>query len=501
MSSAVSLSANPDEKSSSSFAADSLALGMVMMLMLTVVQRGVGFFRGIWFCRLLDDHVVGQWAMAFGFVTLITPIMLLGMPGSLPRYVEHYRLRGHLSDVVRRLLAVTIGCAILFFLAMLAAPHWFGWLIFLEPQNASLIHCVGVAVISIVAYYFVSELVSSLRQIRVISLMQFIQSVGFTVVGVAWLTLGGGLGGLVLAFAASTALATLPGLYVLARGWQGLEKSEEAFDAGSMWRRLLPYAAALWVMNVLANVFELSDRYMILHFVPGGELAGQAAVGQYHSGRIIPALLMSLGTMITGVLMPYLSADWEAGKPQVVKDLLRRVLLGVSASFTAGAAVALLIAPWLFAALLENRYSAGLAMMPLVFVFSIWAALGTIAEIFLWVRERGKLVALAIGAGLIANLALNALLLPVWGLHGAVVATLCSHGVVLMGVWVALARSEFGLDSTTFYLTIMPATLLAGPWIALICVVTSLSVSPQARGWIAEGAQMLKQRLKPAIQT
>ena len=472
---------------------------MVMMLVLTIVQRGVGFFRGIWFCRLLDDHVVGQWAMAFGFITLITPIMLLGMPGSLPRYVEHYRLRGHLADVVRRLLGVTIGCAAAFFAAMLVIPQWFGWVIFLEPQNTSLIYCVGIAVISIVAFYFVNELISSLRQIRIVSLMQFIQSVGFTMIGVAWLTMGGGLNGLVLSFAMATFIAVLPGAYVLARGWSGIEKSDVQFDSKSMWRRLLPYAAALWAMNVLANVFELSDRYMILHFVPGGELAGQTAVGQYHSGRIIPALLMSLGTMITGVLMPYLSADWEAGKSQVVKDLLRRVLLAISASFTAGAAVALLVAPWLFSTLLENRYSAGLAMMPMVFVFSIWAALGTVAEIFLWVRERGKLVAMAIAGGLLANLMLNALLLPIWGLHGAVVATLCSHGVVLMGVWIALARSEFGLDSTTFYLTIMPATLLAGPWVALLCVATSLAVSPHARLWIAEAYQMLPRRRKPAI--
>ena len=94
-----------------SFAADSLAIGLVVMLAMTIVQRGVGFFRGIWFCRLLDDHLVGQWAMAFGFVTMITPIMLLGMPGSLPRYVEHFRLRGQLPQLVRRLLGGTIGCA------------------------------------------------------------------------------------------------------------------------------------------------------------------------------------------------------------------------------------------------------------------------------------------------------------------------------------------------------------------------------------------------------
>jgi O-antigen/teichoic acid export membrane protein len=482
----------------SSFAADSLAIGMVVMLALTIVQRGLGFFRGIWFCRLLDDHLVGQWAMAFGFVTMITPIMLLGMPGSLPRYVEHFRLRGQLSQLVRRLLGATIGCGAAFFAAMLLAPQWFGWLIFLEPQNVTLIYSVGVAVASIVAFYFVHELVAALRQIRVASLMQFTQSVGFTIIGVSWLSTGGGLSGLVLSFALATTIGILPGAYALAVGWQGLEQSAEPFEATSMWRRLLPYAAALWAMNLLTNVFELSDRYMILHFTPGGELAGQAAVGQYHSGRIIPVLLMSLATMISGVLLPYLSADWEAGRKQAVKDFLRRVLLAMSVCFTLGAAVAMLLAPRLFSALLQDRYNAGLALMPMAFVFCIWSALATVAQCYLFVHERGKLVALAIGAGLIANLSLNALLLPIWGLHGAVVATLCSHGVVLIGIWLGLAGSDYGLDSTTFTISILPATLLAGPWIAIACVATALAASRQAKQWVGEAIELVSSKRQAA---
>ena len=79
-------------------------------------------------------------------------------------------------------------------------------------------------------------------------------------------------------------------------------------------------------------------------------------------------------------------------------------------------------------------------MMPMVFVFCIWAAVSAIAEIYLWIREKGKLVAIPIAAGLVTNLALNAILLPIWGLQGAVVATLCSHGVVMMGVWWAMDR-------------------------------------------------------------
>jgi O-antigen/teichoic acid export membrane protein len=480
--------------SKASFVADSLAIGMLVMLAMTIVQRGLGFIRGIWFCRLLDDAVLGQWAMAHDFMALVTPVVLLGMPGSLPRYVEHFRAEGHLPSFVRRLLIATVVLGTLFIALLMSVPSWFGWLVFLDPQSTSLVYCLGVGVLTVIAYHFTYKLVSSLRQIRVASTMQLVQTVSFTVIGISWLTSGGGISGLVYAFAAATILAIIPGALSLTTGWSGLPKSESAFDARSMWRRLLPYAAALWAMNLLTNVFAVADRYMILHFLPVGEINGQAAVGQYHSGRIIPVFLMSLATMVSGVLLPYLSADWEAGRRDAVRDRLRKILFAVSVSFSAGAAVTLLLAPWFFSAILENRYTEGLHLMPMAFVFCIWVALATIGQNYLWVAERGKLVAVVIGVGLITNVVLNLMLLPLFGLHGAVVATLVANAVVLLGIWLAMNRHGYELDNMTFYATIIPATLLAGPGFALSSMAIICLACPRLKTWCSEAVFDLQNR-------
>lgn len=484
------------EQRSDSFVADSLAVGMVIMLAMTIVQRGVGFFRGIWFCRMLDDIVVGQWAMAYDFITMVTPVMLLGMPGSLPRYVEHYRKQGHLPSFTNRLLIATVVLGAVFFAMMLAMPDWFGWLMFDSPQSHSLVLSVGVGVIAIIVFNFVYQLVSALRQVRVASVMQFVQSVGFTVIGIGWLTIYGTIEGLIYSFVAATLLAILPGAFTLASGWKGLPKSQEPFEASPMWRRVLPFAIALWVMNLLTNVFALSDRYMILHLMPGSSMDGQAAIGQYHSGRIIPVLLMSLASMAAGVLMPYLSADWEAGRKDAVRERLRQIVFGVAVFFTTGAAVGLVLAPWFFETVLQDRYADGLSVMPMAFVFAIWVSIATVGQDYLWVAERGKLVTVAIGVGLVANILLNLVLLPVWGLHGAVTATLVANGIVLIGLWLAMARHGYVLDRTTYYATILPATLLAGPWTSVACVIVTCLVCPQVKLWIFEAWAMLANHLR-----
>lgn len=456
------------------------------MLLMTVVQRGVGFVRGIWFCRLLDDTVVGQWSMAFGFITMITPLMMLGLPGAMPRYVERYRMAGHLSTFLRRIVLGTLVGSLLVMSAMLFAPHEFGWLIFRESSSRMLVWSVALTVLTVLVFNFVNELVSSLRQVRVVSVMQFLQGVGFTIYGIGAIYMGGGLREVVLAYAFATIIATIPGWLVLVRNWSGVEVSDADFDSKQMWRSLLPYAAALWVMNLLTNTFELSDRYMILHLFNGSEDAARAAVGQYHSGKLIPTLLTSLATMFGGVLLPYLAADWEQGKTDAVQQRLSRVMFAMSAGFTACAAITLWMSPLLFSTLLEGRYSDGLAIQPMAFTFCIWAAIVTVAQSYLWVRERGSLVGWALAIGLAVNVVLNLLWLPPYGLAGAVAATMVSNGVVLVGIGLAMVRVGYQLDSSVWWVALLPLTLLAGWSIGLVASIGALMLHTPTREYLHE---------------
>ena len=260
------------------------------------------------------------------------------------------------------------------------------------------------------------------------------------------------------------------------------------------------------MMNLIGNLFELSDRYMILHFIPAtetlsAEIAGQAAVGQYHSGRIIPMLLLSLGTMIGGVMLPYLSADWEAKRFEAVQTRLRDALLVVSIVFTCGSAVAILLGPWIFNVLLQGRYTDGMTLMPMALCFCTWAALVTVGQNYLWTVEKGKWVPVAMAAGLLSNLALNAWLLPMFGLQGAVIATLCSHGVVMSGVWLAMIGCGYKVDMTLVVLSLLPVSLLVSPYVALLLATTiglmAWNDDATRRRWLESLPDKVRSKLMP----
>lgn len=474
------------------FRVDSLAVGMIVMLAMTVVGRGIGFVRGMAFCRLMSDTDVGRWSMAFGFITLITPVMLLGIPGVLPKFTEYFRVRGQLSSFVRRIAIGTTACTLVFVLAMIAAPSYFGYIVFLQAESAALMNSMAGAVAAVIFYNFISDLNGSLRQVKMVSVMQFIHGVGFTILSVSWLLAGGGFIGIIWMFSLACLSATLPGLWSLSQRWTEAtatskhESNGNEFDTlaeesrlGRMVRRLAPYAFALWMANLIGNLFELSDRYMILHFMPlpAGtaesaiatvrEAIGQAAVGQYHSGRIVPTMLLSVGFMVAGILVPYLSTDWEARKFEAVRSRVKDMLLALCLLFTLGSGVAILLGPFMFETLLQGRYSDGMQLMPMALCFCTWNALVCVGQCYLLTAEKGRAIAIAMAAGLATNLVLNTILLPRMGLTGAVIATLLSHSVVMLGHWFAMVHVGYDHRRGLLLVSLLPISLLISPWLAI----------------------------------
>ena len=81
---------------------DTLAASVAILLVVSVVQRTIGFGRGVLFCRWLTPEELGQWEMAYSFLLLAAPLVVLGLPGSFGRYLERYRQRGQLRTFLRR---------------------------------------------------------------------------------------------------------------------------------------------------------------------------------------------------------------------------------------------------------------------------------------------------------------------------------------------------------------------------------------------------------------
>jgi PST family polysaccharide transporter len=460
-----------DCQESTGLAFDSFLTGVVFALILTVGQRAIGFVRGVLFCRLMTDQELGQWSMVWSFLMLLAPLAMLGLPGCFGRYTEYFRQRGQLRSFIYRIALVSLTLSAFASGAIILFPQAAAQLIFRDPSQVTLVRCLGGALMAVAISNFAISLTESLRQVRAVTVMRFITGLSFALIGTFLLTIwSDGSSAVTVGYAICSLLGLVPAIWLLRRMGRTNEQPVTPLSHSEMWRRIAPFAIWLWISNLFHNLFEVTDRYMLIHWSDTTADVAQGLVGQYHSGRVVPLLLVSVATMLAGVMLPFMSAAWEAGKKNEACNQLNWTFKLMGLAFTIGGILVLLGSPILFEWILQGRYNAGLAILPMTLVYCIWFSLFTIAQDYLWVAEKGKLATAAVGMGLAANILLNILLIPSMGLSGAVLATTCGN---LLTIILMLTLNHFcgcRTDVGIWLVAIIPLVLLLSPWIASIGV-------------------------------
>lgn len=442
---------------------DSIASGVVFAMLLTVGQRIVGFVRGILFCRIMTDQELGQWSMLWSFLMLLAPLAVLGLPGCFGRYTEHYRHRGQLRTFIQRIAAVSLVLTLALVAVMVAAPERISWLIFRDSSHVTIVFSLAAALVVVSASNFLSSLMESLRQVRAVTAMRFITGMAFAVVGTAMITtMHDRSAAATLGYAISCVLGSIPAIWFLCKHRSSIvdETESEPLQHSTMWKKIAPFAAWLWASNLFHNLFEVSDRYMLIHWSDTAADLAQGFVGQYHSGRVVPLLLVSVAAVIGGLLMPYMSAAWEKGDRDLACRHSNWSVKLLSIAFTAGGILVLFLAPILFEGIFQGKYNDGLAVLPMTLVYCIWFALFTVAQNYLWVAEKGKWAAIAVAIGLGTNIVLNMLLIPKYGLQGAVLATTLGNAANLILIFIGNHKFGCRADLGVWLSSLLPLLLL-----------------------------------------
>jgi O-antigen/teichoic acid export membrane protein len=279
---------------------------------------------------------------------------------------------------------------------------------------------------------------------------------------------------MIAAYAGSCLLCVAGSLAWLARAWQSFPREAVHMPHRELWSRLLPLAAWIMLVNLLWNLFDVVDRYMIVHLLPGTPGEALAEVGNYRSSRVLPLLLSSITVMIAGALLPHLSHDWEAGRRRQVSDRLNLFLKIWSLLLTAGAAAVLFIAPILFRVGFQSKFAGGLHVLPWTLTYCTWFGLSMLLQSYLWCAERAYVASVVAALGVLVNVALNLILLPRMGLQGAVLATAAANGTALFLMLVLCHREGLRIPRATIIGLLLPVSIPAGPWMVLIVLIAVL---------------------------
>jgi O-antigen/teichoic acid export membrane protein len=326
----------------------------------------------------------------------------------------------------------------------------------------------------VIAFNFCTELFTALRRARVASAMQFSQGLIFTFTALAMLALSvPGAESVLTAYGLGCVGACALASLALRETWRTAPAAGGTLSHLDFWAKLLPFAGWVWATNLLTNLSDVADRYMILYFAGGDAAAASALVGQYHSSRVAPELLASVAVMLSGVMLPYNTHDWEAGNRAAVSDRIGLSLKILALLFTAAGAALLWLSGPLFGWVLDGKYAAGEAILPWTLLLCIYFGLSVLALNYLWCAERAAQAMQVMAACLAVNIALNVLLLPRFGLMGAVAATAAANGLALACALAFNYRLRMRLSAGLGVASLAPLALLGGPLAATVVVIAA----------------------------
>ena len=431
--------------------------GVLGYLPVNLVQAVAGFGAIVVFTRMLSPSQYGDYALAFSVTSVVYTCLFVWVESAMARFYAAEDAAGRLS------LYATLYRA---FAAMaVALPLVAGALLLLLPISAPLKLAMGAGLVSITARSLLKMAQERRRaagEVRGYAVFDMAQTGGGFALGAIFAVLHlGGASPLLGAGVASAAclLFALPSELRPAR--QGRFEVERL-------RRYAAYGLPISLSLLMGLALATTDRFVLAAYMD------EATVGAYHAGyslsnRTLDVMFMWLGMAGGPACIAALERGGQAALERTAREQASFMVL---IAFPAAAGLALVAHPladlMVGPALRQNaaRVTPWIALSGLFYGLTAHY-LNT--AFTLGRRTFRQLV--AIGVPALANLGLTLLLIPRYGLDGAMWATTASYGlgavvsVILQhgGVrlpipWTAIARSGLATGLMALAVSRLPAS-------------------------------------------
>lgn len=411
----------------------------------------------IYAIRTLSTAEYGRYAIALAFVAIFQLFSEMGISSLALREMSQRPERE------RQTLAVALGAealtsvvAVGLLLPIALALGYPGEVLLLLAVGAGTIFFQGL----------LSPIETSFRARRVFdgSLVPALQSTVTALVGFPLIASGGGAAGLMLATLAGAAVAVPAGLALLQRRLRLRPAFEGARGA------IVPFLRSASPIALTGAAWILYERIDVLLL---SKLAGLEAVALYnvpltivHYALLVPAIV---GTTFFPLLSAALKQDVGSARAPLV--LMARVFVFFSIPLAIGLVVG---GEDLLTLVFGGRYAASALPMAILSATIVLGFLSLLGWYALLGAHQERRMVVVIVAGLVANVALNLVLIPAYGVSGAATSLVLSEAFIVGSEVVLIRRHLFALPLGRLVLKPALAGLAVIPLAILLAPVSQL---------------------------
>ena len=200
----------------------------------------------------------------------------------------------------------------------------------------------------------------------------------------------------------------------------------EGFKPKFNWKlgkRLLKQSYHYLIAGLITILYAQVDRVML------GNMLDKTAVGYYSAALTISTLWSMIPTALIQSLSPILYEAASKSRSQ----FLRRLRQSYAALFWLNALYSIFVcvlAYWIILFLYGKDYLAGTNALRIVVWYYGLSTMSTLNQVYLANDRKDKYINSFCIAGLVTDVVLNFVLIPVMGINGAAIATLITHIVI-----------------------------------------------------------------------
>jgi O-antigen/teichoic acid export membrane protein len=379
------------------------------------------------FSRMLDPEGYGRYALALGAINVLNALLFQWLRLSLVRYLPGAgEDRARLKSTLATTCGLLVGAVGLLAGVACLLPVTQGWRAVLG---------LSWAVLALqAAFELCCEYARGSLQPWHYMRLQLVRSSAFVLLGLTLVALGAGWWG-PLAGVGGGMLAALA--LAWPRDWAGVRLILDK----RLLARLARYGVPLSLTVALTVVISTSDRYLIAW------LDGESAAGVYSVAVDFTSQTLTLLMMVIHLAMfPVAVRAWEEGGPEAARERMRAnasLLLAVGLPCVVGLTV---LAPGIAHCFLGKSFrGAAAGIIPLVALGTFLAGFKAFhfdAAFQFAHRTLSQVWIVLIAA--VANVGLNVVAIPRWGLNGAAGASVAAY-LIAIGLTIAVGRRHVRL--------------------------------------------------------
>ncbi|MFW6038432.1 MAG: flippase [Candidatus Saliniplasma sp.] len=404
----------------------------------------IGIISGILFPRLLGPDQWGLWSITIGLVWLLAPLAQVAMSTTLTTYISKYKgNKEKVSSYVNSAYFVAILSGFIVSITLILLSDYLASSVF-QDDRLKIFLLLAAGIIFFDQLNIINrDYYRGYKDFKRYNIFKLIPSLSILVLTLSLLMIYSYRA--IYLVISHVSIASLFCILVLIY----MFRKEETFKLfklpkKNVTKKVLKFGVPLIFTMTFMTIMKSMDRVIIGYFLETSD------VGVYSVAAGIPLMIGSMFAPISTVLLPTFSERESKGESSEL--ILKEVF-----SFLLFISIPLIIFIILFSQdilliVFGEEYVLGAMVLSLtsieIFLFSGERLLGASVV----ASERTTRYALGMGISAISNISMNIILIPIWGIEGAAIATVLSF-LILFIVIISLSKKEYRFNVSQLDLT------------------------------------------------